>query len=116
VACRNLKSDFESDRETFSDRSRQFPINRWGEGGKRGFGTFFSEFFFFFAILGAGRGEGGEGDPETRGTSCAIPSWNVPKLIFGEGETEKVSPKIVSPNKEAVFFLSLFFFLEMEYP
>ena len=35
---------------------------------------------------------------------------NVPKLIFGEGETEKVSPKIVSPNKEAVFFLSLFFF------
>ena len=23
-----------------------------------------------------------EGDPETRGTSCAIPSWNVPKSIF----------------------------------
>ena len=48
--------------------------------------------------------------PRTRGTSCAIPSWNVPKLIFGEGEKEKVSPKIVSPNKEAGFFLSLFFF------
>ena len=48
-----------------------------GEGG--GFGTFFSEFFFFSPFLGAGRGEG---DPETRGTSCAIPSWNVPKSIF----------------------------------
>ena len=77
-------------------------------------------------------------EPRTRGTSCAIPSWNVPKLIFGEGEKEKVSPKVsldqaidekvspkvsldqaidekVSPNKEAVFFLSLFFFMEMEY-
>ncbi len=37
-------------------------------------------------------------EPRTRGTSCAIPSWNVPKLIFEEGETEKVSPKIVSPK------------------
>ena len=52
--------------------------------------------------------------PRTRNTSCAISSWNVPKLIFGEGETEKVSPKIVSPNKEAVFFIVIFF-LEMEY-
>ena len=33
-------------------------------------------------------------EPRTRGTSCAIPSWNVPKLIFGEGEKEKVSPKV----------------------
>ncbi len=48
--------------------------------------------------------------PRTRNTSCAISSWNVPKLIFGEGETEKVSPKIVSPNKEAVFFLIDIFF------
>ncbi len=53
--------------------------------------------------------------PRTQSKSCAIPSWNVPKLIFGEGEKEKVSPKIVSPNMEAVFFLSLFFFGEMEY-
>ncbi len=53
----------------------------------------------------------GEGDPETRGTSCAIPSWNVPKSIFWsrsrrksvtkgrqsvteEGGDEKVSPKV----------------------
>jgi hypothetical protein len=48
--------------------------------------------------------------PQTRGTSCAIPSWNVPKSIFGEREMEKVSPKIVSPNKEAVFFLIDIFF------
>jgi hypothetical protein len=48
--------------------------------------------------------------PQTRGTSCAIPSWNVPKSIFGEREMEKVSPKIVSPNKEAVFFLINIFF------
>ena len=48
--------------------------------------------------------------PRTRSTSCGIPSWNVPKLIFGEGEKEKVSPKIVSPNKEAVFFLINIFF------
>ncbi len=32
---------------------------------------------------GGGEGGGGAGDPETRGTSCAIPSWNVPKSIFG---------------------------------
>jgi hypothetical protein len=31
-------------------------------------------------------------------------------LIFGEGEKEKVSPKIVSPNKEAVFFFDRYFF------
>jgi hypothetical protein len=46
-------------------------------------------------------------EPRTQGTSCAIPGMNVPKLIFGEGETEKVSPKVsldqaidekVSPN------------------
>ncbi len=37
----------------------------------------------------------GEGDPETRGTSCAIPSWNVPKSNFWGGETEKVSPKVL---------------------
>ena len=49
-------------------------------------------------------------EPRTRGTSCVIPSWNVPKLIFGEGEKEKVSPKIVSPNKEAVFFYRYFCF------
>ncbi len=36
------------------------------------------------------------------------------KSIFGEGEMEKVSPKIVSPNKEAVFFYR-YFFLKMEY-
>ncbi len=51
-------------------------------------------------------------EPRTQSTSCVIPSWNVPKSIFGEGETEKVSPKIVSPNKEAVFFIVIF--LEME--
>ncbi len=42
-----------------------------------------------------GEGGGAEGDPETRGTSCAIPSWNVPKSIFGGNETEKVSPKVL---------------------
>ncbi len=82
VACRNSKSDFESVWEIFSDRSRRFPINRGGKGGGGGVRNFFLWNFFFFAILGAGRGEGGEGDPKTRGTSCAIPSWNVPKLIF----------------------------------
>ena len=67
--------------DIFSDRSRRFPINR-GRGGGR-VRNFFRN-FFFFASLGGGRGggRGGEGDPETRGTSCAIPSWNVPKSIF----------------------------------
>jgi hypothetical protein len=86
-----------------------------GEGG--GGGTF----FFFSRVGGAGRGEG---DPETRGTSCAIPSWNVPKSIFrsrsrrksvtegrqrspkchrrGGGGDEKVSPS---------FFKLLIFFV-----
>jgi hypothetical protein len=62
----------------FFDRSRRFPINR-GRGGGAG-GRVRNFFFFFFAILG-GRG-GGRGTPNTRGTSCAIPSWNVPKSIF----------------------------------
>jgi hypothetical protein len=87
------------------------PVDFQSIGGGRGGGRvrtfFFLEFFFFSRGLGAGRGKGGEGDPETRGTSCAIPSWNVPKSIFGEGEMEKVSPKVsldqsidekVSPN------------------
>ena len=30
--------------------------------------------------------------PRTWGTSCAIPSWNVPKSIFENGKMEKVSP------------------------
>ena len=81
----------------FSDSSPFFPIAPvdfqsigGGEGG--GFGTFFRNFFFSRG-LGAGRGEG---DPETRGTSCAIPTWNVPKSIFGGGETEKVSPNVIA--------------------
>ena len=83
----------------FSDFSRFFPIAPvdfqsigGGEGGW--FGTFFRNFFFFHDFWGRGGGRGGEGNPETRGTSCAIPSWNVPKSIFGGGETEKVSPKV----------------------
>ncbi len=55
-----------------------------GEGGG-GFGTF----FFFREFWGRGGGRGGEGDPETRGTSCAIPSWNVPKSIFWEVKRKK---------------------------
>ena len=67
--------------DIFSDRSRRFPINR-GRGGGR-VRNFFSEIFFFSRVGGgAGRGGGVRGDPETRGTSCAIPSWNVPKSIF----------------------------------
>ena len=31
--------------------------------------------------------------PRTQSTSCAIPSWNVPKSIFLGGEMERVSPK-----------------------
>jgi hypothetical protein len=67
-----------------------------GRGGGRGgeFGTFF---FFFCEVWGRGGGRGG--DPETRGTSCAIPSWNVPKSIFGGGETEKVSPNVIARSK-----------------
>jgi hypothetical protein len=47
-----------------------------------------------------------------------------PKVSLDQAIDEKVSPKVsldqaidekVSPNKEAVFFLSLFFFMEMEY-
>ncbi len=41
-------------------------------------------------------------EPRTRGTSCAIPSWNVPKLIFEEGETEKVSPKMNKIRKKSI--------------
>ncbi len=62
-----------------------------GRGGGRGGG--FRTFFFFSRGLGAGRGEG---DPETRGTSCAIPSWNVPKLIFGEVKRKKCHQKYCS--------------------
>jgi hypothetical protein len=69
----------------------------------------------FFALFGREGGGGCDPDgPRTRDTSCAIPSWNVPKSIFGKGKTGKVSPKIVSPNKEAVFF-DQYFFLKMEY-
>ncbi len=92
VACRNSFSEFGklfSLFDIFSDRSRRFPINR-GRGGGAGSELFFN-FLFFSRGGGAGRGEG---DPETRGTSCAIPSWNVPKSIFWGGETEKVSPKV----------------------
>jgi hypothetical protein len=47
----------------------------------------------FFALFGREGGGGCDPDgPRTRGTSCAIPSWNVPKSIFGNGKTERVSP------------------------
>ncbi len=70
----------------FSDSSIFFPIapvdfqsiRGGGEGRGEGSELFFRN-FFFSRFLGAGTGEG---DPETRGTSCAIPSWNVPKSIF----------------------------------
>ena len=94
VACRNSFSELGKLFRLlaiFSDRSRRFPINR-GRGRGGGFETFFRN-FFFSRVLGAGRGEG---DPETRGTSCAIPTWNVPKSIFGGGETEKVSPNVIA--------------------
>ena len=105
--------------DIFSDRSRRFPINR-GRGGGR-VRNFFRNFFFFREFGGRGGGRGGRGDPETRGTSCAIPSWNVPKSIFrsrsrrksvtegrqsvteGGGGDEKVSPSFF---KLLIFFVS----------
>jgi hypothetical protein len=70
-----------------------------GEGGRGGgFGTF----FFFSRFLGAGRGEG---DPETRGTSCAIPSWNVPKSIFRSRSRRKSVTKCDRSIKSVTKFL-----------
>ena len=76
VARRNSNGLFSQIGKFFPIAPVDFQSIGGGEGG--GFGTFFG-FFFFREFGGAGRGEG---DPETRGTSCAIPSWNVPKSIF----------------------------------
>jgi hypothetical protein len=96
-----LKESVQSLADIFSDRSRRFPINR----GVGGFGTFFSELFFFFAIFGGGEWGGGEGQPETRGTSCAIPSWNVPKSIFWGRRNGKSVTKSRSRRKSVTKFL-----------
>ena len=96
VARRNSNGLFSQIRIFFPIAPVDFQSIGGGEGGGgEGSELFFPNFFFFCNFWGRGGGRGGEGDPETRGTSCAIPSWNVPKSIFWGGETEKVSPKVL---------------------
>jgi hypothetical protein len=93
VAGRNSKSDFESDREIFSDRSRRFPINRGGgEGGGR-VRNFFFGIFFFLRFWGRGGG---------RGRVTPKPEAQVARFLVGmfrnqfleAGDDAKVSPKV----------------------
>ena len=91
--------------DIFSDRSRRFPINR-GRGGGR-VRNFFRD-FFFSRVWGGGEGGGGTPKPEARVARFLVGMFR--NRFFEAGVDAKVSPKKVSPNKEAVFFLINIFF------
>jgi hypothetical protein len=116
-----LQWSFHSLRDIFSDRSRQFPINRGGGGRVRNF--FFGIFFFFNEVWGRGGGRGGRVTPKPEAQVArflvgmfrnrfleagvdakvsldqAIDEKVSPKVSLDQAIDEKVSPKVSLDQK-----------------